>query len=633
MRAPQCASPRAPRRRRSPRPHPRRLAQIRRPASQLDSGPSGDDGDAVKTDADHKVVISILEEATTAACAQFLERVRECRSRTRPDILKHLVQMFDLKFLQALNPLTTGSVPSRLNPLQLLQVIDCVEGFLLVRVHAVGSLHLAAQENRPGQVLRETRRDLIAQYLEIMAPKLQGITDKVLRKLLEGKENLVTLNVNQRIVTPCPADLFSLMSEHLKIARQGGSLTLQRKLLSLLMAEIARYSGQVLLSLMEECRTTFDTLSVDFVTACINDAGTMLDLLEQLEADFAPALAKVTLDAGTDLQRMQARAAGASPAEARDELDVEEEEQAREDLAAIEQDIPRARSELLKCGTQLTGVLLDVIQKDLAEPLNKLFCAVWDRENVVSALCNTAKDYLFEQQSLLDAYWHEKLVGWVLAAVVANYTLRLINPDSVPRVLGAEFAARHRYAGGFGKGGGMLTEGFRLTPVRKKKMTEDEIELRSVFAPFLPPENFTLILQALHQAVEMLTAEAEIIADVLEAALRQHPAASVEVFLVFEKAIALREDMGKADKRRLIDEAKKMLFTYGQPLDDADELLAMSALAAVVAASRQRARARARGMEAGCPRAASAPRASPARAPRPFPPARAQTTPLAAACR
>jgi hypothetical protein len=74
-------------------------------------GKGGEDADAVKTDSDpdHRVVISKLEEATTNACTQFLERVRECRSRTRPDILKHLVQMFDLKFLQSLNPLTTGA--------------------------------------------------------------------------------------------------------------------------------------------------------------------------------------------------------------------------------------------------------------------------------------------------------------------------------------------------------------------------------------------------------------------------------------------------------------------------------------------------------------------------------------------
>lgn len=67
--------------------------------------------DAVSTNEDKtcpKVVISKLSEATTRACGIFLERVRESRSRTRPDLVKHLVQMFDLKFLQELNPLTTG---------------------------------------------------------------------------------------------------------------------------------------------------------------------------------------------------------------------------------------------------------------------------------------------------------------------------------------------------------------------------------------------------------------------------------------------------------------------------------------------------------------------------------------------
>jgi hypothetical protein len=46
-----------------------------------------------------------------------------------------------------------------------------------------------------------------------------------------------------------------------------------------------------------------------------------------------------------------------------DDFDREEEEHAREDLAAIAQDIPRSRGELLKCGTQLTGILLDVIME------------------------------------------------------------------------------------------------------------------------------------------------------------------------------------------------------------------------------------------------------------------------------
>jgi hypothetical protein len=72
------------------------------------------------------------------------------------------------------SPSIAGSTPSRLNPLQLLQVIDCIEGFLRVRSAAVGPLQLTQSENRPGQVLRETRRDVIEKYLEVMAPRLQS---------------------------------------------------------------------------------------------------------------------------------------------------------------------------------------------------------------------------------------------------------------------------------------------------------------------------------------------------------------------------------------------------------------------------------------------------------------------------
>jgi len=204
----------------------------------------------------------------------------------------------------------------------------------------------------------------------------------VLGNLLEKKQALVQKMFSNRLGTTCPTDLFSLMSEHLKIAKQGGSLTLQRKLLSLLMAEIARYAGQVLLAVMEEWHATPDALDLDYVTACINDAGTMLDLLEQLEADFAPALAQLTETSGNDIARMENRigggismgftAAAAAAAGAggdgsgtplMDDFDREEEEHAREDLAAIAQDIPRSRGELLKCGTQLTGILLDVIME------------------------------------------------------------------------------------------------------------------------------------------------------------------------------------------------------------------------------------------------------------------------------
>ena len=48
----------------------------------------------------------------------------------------------------------------------------------------------------------------------------------------------MTRTIGSRVGTNSPTDLFNLMSEHLKIARKGGSLTLQRRLLSCVMSEV-----------------------------------------------------------------------------------------------------------------------------------------------------------------------------------------------------------------------------------------------------------------------------------------------------------------------------------------------------------------------------------------------------------
>jgi hypothetical protein len=54
-------------------------------------------------------------------------------------------------------------------------VIDCIEGFVAVRKRALGSMSLSPQEKRPGAVLRETRRDMITRYMDVMGPKLHSI--------------------------------------------------------------------------------------------------------------------------------------------------------------------------------------------------------------------------------------------------------------------------------------------------------------------------------------------------------------------------------------------------------------------------------------------------------------------------
>jgi len=213
--------------------------------------------------------------------------------------------------------------------------------------------------------------------------------------------------------------------------------------------------------------------SIDFVMAAINDSGTMLDLLEQLEADFAPALQEVTEAAGSELARMTSRIGAGigegATGDTMDAFDRIEAEQAQEDLAAVEQDIPRARDELLKCGVQLVGVQMEMIMGDCAEPLSKLFTAMWDKENSVSALCSVISSYLHEQRSLLDPVFYDKLSTWVMASVVSNYTARLVVPEAVPKLLQTKFA------GGF-------SSRFKLTDGRIRQILADEREIQQTFS-------------------------------------------------------------------------------------------------------------------------------------------------------
>ena len=110
----------------------------------------------------------------------------------------------------------------------------------------------------------------------------------------------MTRTIGSRVGTNSPTDLFNLMSEHLKIAKKGGSFTLQRRLLSAVMGEVRAhasgttadfcqghslpplplpsaqvvfYAQQVLTDLMAWWGKEPASVDMDYVTAVINDAG------------------------------------------------------------------------------------------------------------------------------------------------------------------------------------------------------------------------------------------------------------------------------------------------------------------------------------------------------------------------
>lgn len=423
----------------------------------------GADGDP----AERRVVISKLAEAATRACAELEDRSMEARMRGRADIVKHFVSMWDLKMLHELTPLTTGTAPNSLSPKQLLQLIDCIEGHADARKRAVGSMTLSAQEARPGFLLRETRRGLIGRYMDVMGPKLHTLTEKVLARLMQEKGALVRRTLGTRVGTNSPPDLFNLMSEHLKIAKEGGSNALQRRLLSQVMGEVVYYAREVLMGLMDWWARAPAEVDMDYTTAVINDSGLMLDHIEQLEAYFHDAL-----HSDTEALRAGIEEGGTvKGGDLEDDMDRQEWEQAKEDLTAIEQDIPRAKSELINAGCQLTGVLVDIVAEDMKEPLASLFSPAWDKGNHVTIMTVTCSDYLTESRTLLDPFFFDKLGSMVLAHLTEQYTLRLLAPDLVRKDKGS----KDMFKGGF-------TSKYKLTEDRLKKLVGDVVEMGNCFS-------------------------------------------------------------------------------------------------------------------------------------------------------
>lgn len=545
-------------------------------ANIYDSGKSsgkrsdGDDDGTERSGADangsgKKINMAKLSKAVLSAVGVLEERVLEAKARNRPDVAKHLITFSDTRMLQELDPQIIESASSS-SSLAILQLLDCIETYIAVRRKLQQDLTLTATEARPGLVLRENRRTVIEMYVSHMAPRLHEVVVKVLQNLRDKKGDLVCRTIGTRVGTKSPTDMFNLLFEHLKIAKEGGSNVLQRRLLSSVMAEVVYYAQSVLTELMDWWKRSPQEVDMDYVVAVINDAGVMLDHIEQLEDFFAEALKSSESEMIDTVNRKTNRKdKDGNPEE--DELDRQESERAKEDLAAIGQDIPRAKGELISAGCSLTSVLVDIQVEDLKEPMANIFTPQWEKQgNLVSILCATIRDYLDESKTLLDPFFFNRLACLLLAYICEGYVARLLVPDSVKKLVvpkGKEF-----------KGG--FSSRFKLSDERRQKIALDIAEITQAFKDYVSYEDSRLIMQALVNVRDMLTINPDDLMSVFESGLRNAPAVSTHVYLSFEKVVAVRDDLDKKTRKSVMTEALQLLHELGQPPDmDDDDMMSL----------------------------------------------------------
>lgn len=127
-----------------------------------------------------------------------------------------------------------------------------------------------------------------------------------------------------------------------------------------------------------------------------------------------------------------------------------------------------------------------------AAPLAKLFTKDWEKEPVAHAICEICTGYLAETRPLMDGVWFDKMSAWMLACVTANYAMRLIAPEQVPKVLQVPF-----------KGG--LRTGGKVTDGQLRQLVADKIDIKDRFSRLVAHDVLEMTLWPLEEITNMLT--------------------------------------------------------------------------------------------------------------------------------
>ena len=278
------------------------------------------------------------------------------------------------------------------------QFISTVSIWYVTRTAILRDMPPALATGAPEFTLTDDINSLIDAYLDIMQPKLQDTVDRIARKVqgYTAKKDVVAM-VGERLGTPGPADLFNILNEHLKLAKDGAQKVLQRRLLFDVNMNLKLYAETILSTIEERWRTAQDIYDdkdsegVGLLCALVNDFGVGLDHMEALEATYADAI-------GSSITFMGDGAPGAGALDRRGSMD----NAAAEDQLAT-------RRKLMVTGNKLLEHLVAVLAVEFGPPLGKAFTDEWLMGQYVQTVMSTITDYFNDFQRWLDVYWCQHL--------------------------------------------------------------------------------------------------------------------------------------------------------------------------------------------------------------------------------
>lgn len=414
----------------------------------------------------------------------------------------------------------------------LLKFIQCIEVYRSRR-EIIDSFDFSPEVLYPWKELDFLSRQLGDAYMDVIGPTMKTYTLSSVEQFSKRSlhELLWTpyLPSSHLVLTIVPRDFFSALNQHLGAIRQCESLELRGKALCYVVEEVERYayqSGKQVFSMWRQSNGE-DTDLRDLALAVINDMGTLLDHLEQVEYELKDIVSSCGYDIAEQGQMLN---------------------QNESDMLETKSRIPQVIEDIKGHGRALIEIPLAAINSDLKAVIDQITEQTLKSEEdrvekctkMMGTMRATACDYLDEFRTLMEPYFFEILAGMVVERIQHTF---------LAFVLGVNLN-NHK----------IRKNSLVLSANGIQEFTHEADAIEDFSHRYLYRGTRHLVLAAVEHVSKGLTSESDELGPLGDIGLTQCQSYPMGYAVLYSMMIALRSDIPEYQKHNLVLDVQKQVL-------------------------------------------------------------------------
>ena len=534
--------------------------------------------------AQEKVPLDKILDLGKKICGKMEINLREIteitNNKKRTELYNHQIEYFVILLQRIITPFIpkdlpnedlancllsslTTNLPWNLTLKELLSLIDFYEFFRESVYNVAPEIQLYENYDK---IIRLSIQNTIDRYVNKMKPKIHSLVESIVIKVITVKRVLIEKKVTKKksikyVKTEGAIDISILMSEYFSLIKENVSPSLQRKVLSAIISEITFYSREIMLNLLKNYDTDSKTLSLDYICACANDMGSLLEQLQYYNSHFENAISlenykkmngeKRVNKSTYSLEKTQNENCGltehdllnSSNKSLKPNIETLLKERIQEtdledDLDSIKLDLPRAKDEIYDCGLRIAELVYKITINNLRDQFDKLFTNNWFYEPVVNEICSILSCYLDNLQITLESFYFEKTVNFILVDLMKKYTHKFFEISRIKKMFSSN----------------------KLTVQKIDKLNEDIFEIRNMFHNYISDTEIGLIMRFNIIMLKVCTMNSDDIIFMIETELIEYPVYMYQIYLLVEEIIKIRSDFNNKQCELKLKDIRKYLF-------------------------------------------------------------------------